>query len=184
MNLKLILDNINQNRTGAEKALFDTSSDRLLAVALRYVYHEETARDVLQEGYIRIFKAIRTFQYQSESETWSWMNRIITREALRWIKLEKRNREKKSIPAFSNKDTYHIHHPLMEDEKFRLLQCLNESERIAFNMFAIEGFSHQEVAQELNIAESSSRSLVARARKKLQVQLQKIDHYEQRQRIS
>ncbi len=183
MNLKVILENICQNRAGAEKLLFDASSDRLLAVALRYVYHEEAARDVLQEAYIRIFNAVKQFNYQSEAETWSWMNRIISREALRWIKTEKRNRDRKSINVLKN-TSYQVNHPLMEDEKFRLMQCLNESERIAFNMFAIEGFSHQEVAQELNVAESSSRSLVARARKKLQIQLQKIDHYERQQRIS
>jgi RNA polymerase sigma-70 factor (ECF subfamily) len=180
MMLKKLIREIQKKRSKAERQLFDATTERLMAVALRYVVDQHVARDVLQESYIRIFKGLKKFEYSSEAECWSWMNRIVAREALRWIKKSKRWNEIKqngSSPLISISPE----HPCYEDEKFNMLKCLRPEERFVFNLYALEGYSHKEIAEEMELAESSSRSLLTRARKKLQTQIQKMNNYEERQ---
>lgn len=181
--LKHIIQEIKNESTGADKKLFDASVSRLMGVAMRYVQDEATAHDVIQDAYIRIFKAIEAFDYHTEAETWSWMFRITSREAIRWLRrTKKQERISNHHPTMRNDIAVQIHEDIA-DKKLILMKCLQENERIAFNLFAIEGYSHLEVAKILEIKESSSRSLVTRARKKLQTQWIKMEENE-KQRIS
>ena len=122
------------------------------------------ARDVLQESYIRIFQKLDTFHYNTEAAALAWMRQITAREAIRWLKKQKRW---KNLDIHPFADTISESHPMFEDDLFCNLQALPADQRLVFNMKAIEGYSHKEVAEKLNIAESSSRSLLTRARKKL-----------------
>ena len=83
MELESIIAQIKKGSVAAERQLFDQTTDQLMAVALRYVLDEQAARDVLQEAYIRIFSSIGKFRYQSERETWSWLQKIVVHEGLR-----------------------------------------------------------------------------------------------------
>ena len=137
---------------------------------MRYVMDEQAARDILQESYIRIFSSIKKFNYQSEAETWSWLQKIVVHEGLRWIKKNKRWAKMRNVErnSLAENQVNHLYH----DDKLELLKCLRKEERVVFNMYAIEGYSHKEIAEVLGMAVGSSRSLLTRARKKLRQQVE------------
>ena len=169
MSLKTNIEKIKRGSKKAEKALFIASNRHLMTVALRYVVDKSAARDVLQESYIRIFNSLPAFRYESEAATLGWMRRITSREAIRWLKKQKRW-QNTDIQPFAG--TISEIHPMFQDDLYRSLLILPTDQRLVFNMHAIEGYSHQEIAEKLNIATSSSRSLLTRARKKLKQQIE------------
>lgn len=164
MQLKTIINQIKEGSPKAEKALFKNTTGHLMTVALRYVVDSSAARDVLQETYIRVFQQLPKFRYESEAATMAWLRMITSREAIRWLKKQKRW-QNTDIQPFAG--TIEQNHPMFEDEMYRCLLVLPTDQRLVFNMHAIEGYSHKEIAERLQIAESSSRSLLTRARKKL-----------------
>lgn len=145
-----------------------------MAVALRYTLDDQAARDVLQEAYIRIFSSIGKFHYHSDGETWSWLQRIVVNEALRWINKNRRWSKIRNI-APGNEVVRQVNH-LYRDDKMEMLKCLRKEERIVFNMYAIEGYSHKEIAKTMGLAVGSSRSLLTRARKKLKQQVELLEN--------
>ncbi len=173
MELESIIAQIKKGSVSAERQLFDQTTDQLMAVALRYVLDEQAARDVLQEAYIRIFSSIQKFSYQSEAETWGWLQKIVVHEGLRWIKKDKRWAKLQNAspqPGITNQaNTLH------RDDKLEMLKCLRKEERLVFNMYAIEGYSHKEIAEVIGLAVGSSRSLLTRARKKLRQQVELLE---------
>lgn len=170
MSLKTNIDQIKRGSSKAEKELFDASSHHLMTVALRYVVDQSAARDVLQESYIRIFQKLHQFQYETEVATLAWMKRITAREAIRWLK--KQQRWKRTDTQLTEQ-TISKEHPMFNDDLYQNLLVLATDQRLVFNMYAIEGYSHKEIAKKLQIAESSSRSLLSRARKILVEQFKK-----------
>ena len=169
MQLKTIIENIQRGSATAEKKLFLASDCHLMTVALRYVVDKAAAKDVVQESYIRIFNTLPKFRYKSEAATMAWMRRITSREAIRWLKKQQRW-QKVDIQPFAG--TITESHPMFADDLYRNLLILPTNQRLVFNMHAIEGYSHKEIAAKLEIAESSSRSLLTRARKKLVQQIE------------
>ena len=159
----------------SQRMLFELTCSFLKGVALRYVADESAVDDILQETYIRVFKNVASFKYVNDAATMGWMRQITAMESIRYIKKNKRWHEMSSEqvrPAISQPTK------AFEDEMYKMLQQLPLKQRIVFNMAAIEGYSHKEIATQLEIAESSSRSLLTRARFYLQNQLKKNDSYE------
>ncbi len=169
---------IEQSKKGdklAQRMLFELSCDFLKGVALRYAVDESVADDILQEAYIRIFKNIIKFTYVNDAASMGWMRQITATESIRYLKKSKRWHQLSSEGSSQHKS---VSTQAFEDEMYKMLLGLPDRQRLVFNMAAIEGYSHKEIAQELEIAESSSRSLLTRARFFLQSQLKKNDSYE------
>ncbi|MBT8219848.1 MAG: RNA polymerase sigma factor [Bacteroidia bacterium] len=164
-----------EGKEQAQKQLFLKTSSQLKAVALRYVRDVSTADDVLQESYIRIFNQLTNFEYINDESTIGWMRKITAREAIRIIKKDQRwldNNKSNFTPEIQNSN------PMMMDDMYQMLMRLPDNQRVVFNLVAIEGYSHKEIASELGIEKSSSRSLLTRARKNLQNILTKKMSYE------
>ena len=177
MNLAEVITYCKKGRSKAQRALFDLTCDQLKSVAMRYVVDSSTAEDVLQESYIRIFKAMSSFEYINDAATYGWMRRITTTEALRFLKKNKGWNDAMFEGAEINMPVVEQDHVLFRDELFQLLMSLPLNQRLVFNLYVIEGYSHKEIAEQLGIAESSSRSLLTRARFLLQSKIIKNDSY-------
>lgn len=136
----------------------------MYAIALRYVTYEDRAKDVLQNTYIKVFENISSLDYKNESSTKAWMKKICVNEALKYIK---KNQSWKRNSTTTNKYIIGNNHQLYKDELFRTLLKLPEQQRIVFSLFVIEGYTHKEIAQRLEISESNSRTIVGRAKKNL-----------------
>ncbi len=175
MNLEQLIILSAEGKADAQKALFLQTSNHLKSVALRYVQYSTAADDVLQETYIRIYNNLSRFRYESDAAAMGWMRQITAREAIRYIKQHQRWSEHDNKVPIIN---HHEIQPMGMDDMYQMLVKLPDNQRIVFNLVAIEGYSHKEVAAQLDIKESSSRSLLTRARQNLQDQLSKKQAYE------
>lgn len=175
MQIKKLIKQANSGRSGAQRALYDLTCAQLNSVALRYVVERSLAEDVLQESYIRIFKSLKSFDYRDDRSTLAWMKRITVTESLRLLK--KRKRWTTADQSTTTELTITTDYSATGDITAALSQ-LSDRQRIVFNMYALEGFNHDEIAIHLGIAASSSRALLSRARSILKTTLTKRPKYE------
>lgn len=153
-----------------QKRLWEMYAPKLLTVSLRYLQNREDAEDVMMESFVKIFDHLPGFRYQSSLET--WMRRIVANASINKLR--------------ANKLTYSLDEHAFDlpysDTGFEqmdarqlmgLLEKLPVGYRTVFNMFAIEGFSHKEIAESLGIDEGTSRSQLAKARKILQEMIER-----------
>lgn len=154
-----------------QKALVFRYSDLLYAVCYRYVGDRTKAQDVLQESYIKIFRAIKNFD-PNKGVFEAWIRKITVNESLKLIGREKfktlsiddihNNTIEVSADALSK---------LSNDELLEIVSKLPDGYRQVFNLSVIEGYSHREIAEMLGIQEVSSRSNLSRAKAILREQL-------------
>lgn len=139
----------------------------LLSVARRYVSDEATAKDVLQEGLIKIFENIHKYKHTGSFE--GWMRTITIRCALAHLRKSHRAHEFHIIDQVAPEAALpEIFSQLGMEDIIRLIQQLPNGFREVFNLNIIEGYSHREIGELLGISESTSRSQLTRARKLLQ----------------
>jgi len=168
MDEKKLIDGCKKGDRKAQKALYDKYSSRMLAVCLRYVGDIEDARDVLQEGFIKLFSNIH--QYIGEGQFDGWVRRIFVNCALESLRQRDilKNAVDVSDDGYSDIPDETAVEQLSAEDIMTCVKSLPDGFRTVFNMFAIEGYSHKEIGQKLNITESTSRSQYMRARKMLQ----------------
>ena len=140
----------------------------LSSVCYRYVPSDHDAKDVLQNSFIKIFTAISTFNYQDDTSFLAWMKRVVTNEALDFLKNRKRitfvdiTDNIQEVVADEQSVEY-----LSADELHQLITELPDGYRTVLNMFVFEGYSHKEIAKLLGIRESSSASQYFHAKRML-----------------
>ena len=160
-------------KSWAQKKIYELHASAMMSVCFRYVNDRETARDLLQDGFIKVFTKADT--YSGSGSFAGWIRRIFVTTAMEFLRRNDALKQSTSIEEYSN---------LIEDvdvtvlEKISsedLMTCISElpnGYRTVFNLYAIEGFSHNEIANMLTISENTSRSQFMRARKLLQQKVQ------------
>ncbi len=162
----------------AQKKIYETHASTMMGVCVRYVPDRETARDLLQDGFVKLFTKIDT--YSGTGSFVGWMRRIFVTTALEHLR---RNDALKQSTSIDEYDNYIQNVDVTVLDKISaddLMKCIGELPhgfRTVFNLYAIEGYSHAEIAQELNISENTSRSQFMRARKILQKNVQTLFNY-------
>ena len=154
----------------AQKLLYDTYSSKMYAICYRYLKDSMEAEDVLVTSFTKVFEKIGQFKHEGSFE--GWIRRIVVNEALTCLR---RNRSMYLETELDQVD-YHPNYNNLNDhlEAEDLLQLVKElpsGYRGVFNMYAIDGYSHKEIAESLGISENTSKSQLSRARMYLQKQL-------------
>ena len=152
----------------AQKALYDKFSRRMMAVCLRYVKDTEDARDLLQEGFIKLYTNIN--KYSGEGSFDGWVRKIFVNSALERLRHNDilKNADDIDDVNYTDMPDDESASEISSDEIMKYVRSLPDGFRTVFNLFAIEGYSHKEIGDKLNISESTSRSQYMRARKILQ----------------
>lgn len=146
----------------------------MLAVCLRYVNDMETARDLLQDGFVRVFTNIHSYTGSGSFE--GWLRKIFVNGALEYLRKSDVLRESTDLENSAElvqPDSSAIEN-LSAAELMKVIQGLPAGFRTVFNMFAIEGYSHKEISEILGITESTSRSQFTRARQLLQKRIKEL----------
>lgn len=151
----------------AQKQLYMEFAPVMLGVCYRYTKSLEDAEDVLQDGFVRVFKFLE--QYNKQGELGAWIRKIMVNTALNYLK---RNQKYQHDLLF---DTAELHVVSQDDpevllnikELADLIRQLPTGYQTIFNLYAIEGFTHVEIGQMLGISENTSRSQYMRARQLL-----------------
>jgi RNA polymerase sigma factor (sigma-70 family) len=148
----------------AQRQLYEAFSGKFLALCLRYLKDQEQAEDVMIQSFMKIFEKLSQFQGKGSFE--GWMKRIVVTQALMALRSNR-----SLILAISLEDAEKVQAPAAEAlnqlevaELMELVQSLPLGYRTVFNLFAIEGYSHQEIGELLGITESTSKSQLNRAR--------------------
>lgn len=154
----------------AQRAIFDMFSGKMYYVCLRYAIDESEAQDMLQEGFIRLFKHLNGFKGEGSFE--GWARRIFVHTAIKYYhKMRKHNGAVDLNQVYDHSIDATVIDSMSQQEVLALVKRLPEGYQIVFNMYAIEGYSHKDIASKLNIKESTSRSQLVKARKLLQTQI-------------
>lgn len=157
-----------QNDAEAQKKLYTTYSPKLWPVCLRFAKNEMAAEDIMQEGFIRIFRYLDKFEGKGSFE--GWLRRTMVNTAINYYKKNLRQNHEQNIDdvfTIKNEDMDAVS-SLSEVELMRIISGLPDGYRTVFNLFIIEGYSHKEIADQLGISESTSKSQLSRARILLQ----------------
>jgi RNA polymerase sigma factor (sigma-70 family) len=155
----------------SQSELYHQFAGKLYAICLRYMGEPDSARDTLQETWIKIFTKLGEYKAQGSFE--GWLRRIAVTTCLDAIKGD-RMRFSTDIEDYAEiqQVSHSLESKIDADRLLKLIEQLPVGYRVVFNLFAIEGFGHGEIAQLLNISENTSKSQLFKARKWLQDRLQ------------
>ena len=168
MTEEAILQGCLKNHAAAQKELYNRYSPKMLAVCYRFAHNREDAEDMLQDGFIKVFLQIHTFQSKGAFE--GWIRRIIVHTCINHLKKNKRFNESVDILQASAAQVREENIPSLMQAK-QIVDCIRVlpmGYRTVLNLYAIEGYSHKEIAGMLEIEESTSRSQYTRARQMLE----------------
>jgi RNA polymerase sigma factor (sigma-70 family) len=160
----------------AQRALFDKYASKMMGVCLRYTKNTNEAEDVLQDGFIKVYQKLK--DYKKEGSLEGWIRRIMVNTSLDQLRKNTRQLGDTAIDDVDYKveGSSFVIEQLMADDLLKLVQQLPEGYKMVFNLYAIEGYSHQEIGETLGITESTSKSQYSRARAYLRERLEQLNN--------
>ena len=160
----------------SQEQLYNKYADKMYNVCLIYANDEEDACDILQDGFLKVFKNISKFKSEGSFE--GWLRKIIVNTALEYIRKKKREKENYSfyqrhieVQIDNILETLHV------KTLIRLVNDLPSKAQLVLKLYAIEGYSHKEIAQQLDITVGTSKSQLNRARMLLKESLNSLEHH-------
>jgi RNA polymerase sigma-70 factor (ECF subfamily) len=161
-----------KNHRDAQHTLYEMHAPKMLSVCRYYIKDVHQAEEVMLNGFFKVFTQLKSFKSEGSFE--GWIRRIMIRESISFL------RKKKKL-EFSADDMEVYEKPVNDtnvefevDDIQQLIDKLPEGYRMVFNMYAIEGYKHSEIAEMLSIGESTSKSQLFKARKLLQQQIKQL----------
>lgn len=173
--LSHIIEGCKTNNNKYQKALYEQFYGYSLKVVFRYIYKYDNAVDVVNDGYVKLFKNLHAFKCEREEDTakvfMGWLRRIMVNTAIDELRKQNMMPDIGAIPEdvweepdrSSNADQAILYKELVAQVK-----KLPPSYRVVFNMYVIDGFTHQEIAEQLGISVGTSKSSLSKARAHLQ----------------
>lgn len=174
---ELISGCIKQDKA-CQEALYKRFYGKMMGVCLRYARDRDEARDMLQEGFIKVFTSLRNFASKGSFE--GWIRRIVVNTAVDHLRRNKHEymivstvyAREGDIPDHADElEEEDAINELSEEQILAVVQKLSPAYRTVFNLYVIENFSHKEIAERLNISEGTSKSNLAKARFQLKKNL-------------
>jgi len=177
-NLSQMWEGCLQNDRKQQELLYKTLAPKMMAVCMRYANDRDEAQDILQEGFIKMFNNVH--KYRGDGNLEGWIRRIMVHTAI------SRYRKLKPMVLVEDMADSHLHSSTSQNannlelkDLLKLIQQLPSVYRSVFNLYAVEGYSHQEIGNTLGISELLSRTTLYRARNILKEKLSKLTSKEQ-----
>ncbi|AVR44884.1 RNA polymerase subunit sigma-70 [Christiangramia fulva] len=175
MSLHELIHQCRKENRNAQEQLYRLYAAKLFGLCLKYSENRQQAEDNLQDGFVQIFNKIKQFREEGSFE--GWMKRVMVNTCLQKYRQQK-------VYSLSNEAQIEEEDPEVEEEEFEinfLLQCIQalpDRYRQVFSLYVLDGYSHREIAEMMNISEGTSKSNLARARMALK---EKIEESRERQ---
>jgi len=171
--LEILLKGCRKGRRRSQELLYRRFASAMYGLCLQYASSEEDAQDILQDGFVKVFTKLD--QVKNPEAFPGWIRRIMINTALEryrsQVVLQPVDELKGSIPG---EEGDQVMDELTSEELVRLIQGLTPRYRMVFNLYAVEGYSHQEISEELGISVGTSKSNLSRARAILQEKIKKL----------
>lgn len=174
--LDQIIVGCKKNKGWAQAQLFEMFSGKMFGVCLYYSDTKEDAEDLLHDGFLKVFDKIESYQHDNFE---AWMRRVFVNLALmryRRRKFEVNTEEME--PLINKSDHFDLNSEIHSADLMKMVANLPHQYRLVFNLYALEGYKHKEIAELLNISEGSCKSNLSRARAILQKQLIEVSNNE------
>jgi RNA polymerase sigma factor (sigma-70 family) len=184
---KDLIEGCKKHDRHAQRFLYEHFSGKMFGLCCRYIKDKMEAEDVLVTSFTKIFDRIEQFKGEGSFE--GWIRRIVVNESLSYLRKNKSMYLETDIEAADREPDYaSLENQLEAEDLLKMISALPTGYRIVFNMYAVDGYSHKEIAEQLGISENTSKSQLSRARVALQKVLMesemesKTENYEQQSR--
>lgn len=172
--LKLLVDECRNGKLDSQKELYKQFYGYAMGVCLRYSQNREEAKEIVNDGFLKVFSHIRDQREGSSFK--SWLRKIMVHASIDFFRRNEKYYNQSEISPFVKELSVPDSHSILsEQEILRLVQLLPPAYRMSFNLYAIEGYKHHEIAEMLGITVGTSKSNLAKARNKLKEMLYSID---------
>lgn len=171
--LEALIEGCSRNERGAQNKLYELFYPKMMALVRRYFPEEFAAEEILNNGFLRAFQKIDKYSFRGSFE--GWLRQIFRHAVADYVK---KNLSYKTQIVLAEKEEMVRKDSvanLYYEDLMKLVQSLPETARIVFNMFAIDGLSHKEISDLLNIKEGTSKWYVAEARKELKIKIEALE---------
>ncbi len=159
----------------AQKLLYDTYASKMYTLCCRYIKEKMEAEDVLIVSFTKILERIDQFKGDGSFE--GWIRRVVVNESLSYLRKNKNMYLETDMEAADREpDLNQLESHLQAEDLVKMIEGLPTGYRVVFNLYAIDGYSHKEIADQLGISENTSKSQLSRARAALQKHLLDAEH--------
>lgn len=157
-----------RNHRASQELLYQKYARTMYGICLSYAKDRDAAQDILQDGFVKVFEKIRDYNAAGSLE--GWIRRIITNTAIDYYRKKASLHKLIEFDPEPNDNAGHnaVSDALHADDILQQVRKLPDGARLIFNLYAVEGFSHKEISEKLQISEGTSKSQVNRARTLLQ----------------
>jgi RNA polymerase sigma-70 factor (ECF subfamily) len=156
----------------SEKELYYKYADYMFTVCYRYIGNRESSEETLNNGFLKVFKNYQNIEYRGEQSFRNWIKKIMINECLMYLRA-KNDFELLAIEEIDENNHITMPEYDLDNQIMSMIKNLPIGYRTVFNLYAIEGYTHNEISEKLKIKESTSRSQLTMARKLLKEQLVK-----------
>ncbi|XOV94336.1 MAG: RNA polymerase sigma factor [Bacteroidota bacterium] len=166
-----MLESCRKGKPEAQRELYERFAPKMMGVCMRYVHDRDEAEHIMIGGMVKVFEKLNQFNEEGSFE--GWIRRIMVNESLMYIRKNKNMSLEVEIESVDSNPNYHqLEESLEANDLLMLISELPVGYRTVFNLYAIEGYNHKEIAEMLDINENTSKSQLSRARKYLQNRLE------------
>ncbi len=171
-----LLEGCRRGERKSQELLYNTLASRMLGVCMRYAKDQFEAEDMLQMGFVKVFKKI--VEFRSEGSFEGWVRRVMVNTAIEVYRKNQRMLNVVDIDeVYDEPQTTFSADNLETQDLLKLIGQLSTGYRLVFNMYVIEGFSHKEISEQLGISEGASKSQLSRARAILREKITKMEGF-------
>lgn len=175
MELDKIIILCKKGKRKGQNLLYQQFSNAMFRICLRYVGNETEAEEILMNGFMKVFKNIKNFENRNKGSFPAWIKTIMVRESLDFLRRNKTMYFVEANDALQLESDTDAIQDLLAEDLFALIQEMPDGYRTVFNLYVIEGFSHQEIAEKLQISINTSKTQLRKARLFLQNELKKTE---------
>ncbi|WP_445749249.1 RNA polymerase sigma factor [Polaribacter sp.] len=162
---KLLIKKAIDNNREAQKEIFERFSPKMLGVCRQYVKDIFHAEDLMLQGFLKVFTNLKSFEHKGSFE--GWIRKIMVNTCITFLRKKNELDFYEDADTFQTESTENLENTTVEDLQ-KLIDLLPDGYKVVFNLYAIEGYKHSEIAEKLGITESTSKSQLFKARKLLQ----------------
>lgn len=162
MEIKEVIVHCKSGNQIAQGVLFNGHYQQMYNLSRRILSNQHDVEDALIISFTKVFKSIQRFEYRGDSSLTKWIKTIVINESIRHLNKKNKISYNEDLPEYETDTTYDVDIDI--EQVYSIIESLPLGYRMVFNLFAIEGFSHKEISEMLNITESTSKSQLRKAR--------------------
>lgn len=178
MEVKEVIRHCKTGNQVAQGILFNTYYKQMYNLSMRILANHHDVEDVLIDSFTKVFDNIKKFEYRGDNSLNKWIKTIVINETIRYVNARNKVKYDDYLPEYEINTAFESDLGDIDIEQiYSIIETMPVGYRMVFNLFAIEGYSHKEISELLNITESTSKSQLRKARINIIEKISKIKEY-------